>query len=161
MITFSKVKENIINKFRTLKVQQYGPKTANVIAPFGDDSAPTKDMIALYAETSNISEPVIIGYINKNQIAQPGEKRIFSTKEDGTVATSIHLFTDGSIELGGNSDNAVRYTPLNSGISAKDSLINAELTKIATAISILGGSYIPSTINTDITGAKIDDIKTL
>lgn len=162
MITFSKVKENIITSLiRTLKVQQYGAKTANVVAPFGDDSAPLKDMIAVYAETSNISEPVVVGYINKNQIAKTGEKRIFSLKPDGTVATSIHLFTDGTMNVGGDNDNAVRYSPLNSGIYAKDALINIELTKIATAISLLGGTYAPSNISTDIEAAKINEIKTI
>ena len=118
-------------------------------------------MIAVYAETSNISEPVVVGYINKNQIAKTGEKRIFSLKPDGTVATSIHLFTDGTMNVGGDNDNAVRYSPLNSGIYAKDALINIELTKIATAISLLGGTYAPSNISTDIEAAKINEIKTI
>ena len=38
-------------------------------------------MVAIFAETSNNSEAVIIGYINKNQVAGPGEKRIFSLKD--------------------------------------------------------------------------------
>ncbi len=160
MITFSKTKENIIKAFtRSLKVFQFGAKTADVIAPFGDDSAPLKDMIALYAETSNMSESVIIGYINKNQIAASGEKRIFSLKSDGTLSTSIHLRTDGTMELGGNTDNVVKYTPLNSAFTTKDNFINIELGKIAAAITALGGAYAPGTISTDITAAKVDGVK--
>jgi len=160
MITFSKTKENIIKAFeRSIKVFQFGAKTADVIAPFGDDSAPLKDMIALYAETSNMSESVIIGYINKNQIATAGEKRIFSLKPDGTLSTSIHLRTDGTMELGGNNDNAVRFTPLSSAFANKDVDINIELSKIATAISTLGGTYVPGTISTNITAAKVDEVK--
>ena len=160
MLSFSKVKENIITSFlRSLKVFEFGAKTADVIAPFGDDSAPNKDMIALYGKTTNGEDNVVIGYVNRNQIALPGEKRIFSEKTDGTVSTYIHLFTDNTMAIGGDTDNAVRYTPLNIGITAKDALINTELAKIAVSISALGGSYTPGNVITDITTAKIENIK--
>ena len=161
MITYSKVKENIINGFRSIKVLQYGAKTADVASPFGDDSAPLKDMIAIYSDTSNASESVVIGYLNKNQIATTGEKRIFSLKPDGTLSIDIHLRTDGTLEIAGANDNAVRYTPLDAGIVAKDALINAELAKIATAISTLGGTYAVGNISTDITAARVDEVKLL
>lgn len=159
MITYSKVKESIINSFRSIKVLQFGAKTADVVAPFGDDSAPLKDMTAIYAETTNVGESIVIGYINKNQIALPGEKRIFSLDASGNLSTYIHLQTDGTMHLGGDTDNVVRYSPLSSGLDVKDALINTELTKIAVAISALGGSYAPSAINTDITLAKVDEVK--
>ena len=159
MITYSKVKESIINSFRSIKVLQFGAKTADVVAPFGDDSAPLKDMTAIYAETTNVGESIVIGYINKNQIALPGEKRIFSLDSSGNISTYIHLQTDGSMHLGGNTDNVVQYTPLVSGLVANDALINAELTKIATAISTLGGSYVPTPVSTNITLAKVDGVK--
>ena len=159
MITYSKVKESIINSFRSIKVLQFGAKTADVVAPFGDDSAPLKDMTAIYAETTNVGESIVIGYINKNQIALPGEKRIFSLDSSGNISTYIHLKTDGSMHLGGDTDNVVQYTPLVSGLVANDALINAELTKIATAISTLGGSYVPAPVTTDITLAKVDGVK--
>ena len=63
------------------------------------------------------------------------------------------------LELGGNDDNAVRYSTLVSGLIANDTLINAELTKIATAISTLGGSYVPTPVSTNITLAKVDGVK--
>lgn len=161
MITLSKVKENIITAFtRSIKVFQFGAKTADVISPFGDDSAPLKDMIAIYANTSNVGDSVVIGYINKNQIAKAGEKRIFSLDpNNGDLSTYIHLLTDGTMQIAGDNDNAVRYNPLSSGLVAQDVLINAELTKIAAAISALGGTYVPSNISTDIAAAKIDEIR--
>lgn len=161
MITFSKVKESIINSFRSIKVLQFGAKTADVVAPFGDDSSPLENMTAIYAETTNVGESIVIGYINTNQIALPGEKRIFSLDTSGNLSNYIHLKTDRSIEIGGNTNNLVRYTPLVSGLVANDALINAELAKIATAIGTLGGSYVPSVISTNIALAKVEDVKVL
>lgn len=160
MISLAKVKQwSIENGKRILKVFQFGAKTSKVAAPFGDDSNPIKDMTAIIAETGVNGETVIIGYINKNQIAQEGEKRIFSLKPDGSDSTFIYLKNDETIEIGGNADFAVRFTKLKEGIDAKDQAINAELTKIAAGISTAGGSYAPSPISTDISAAKNDKIK--
>lgn len=163
MITFSQVKSSIIEAGkRILKVNEYGAKTALSAANFGDDSQPLKNMTALYARTANNSEPVIIGYINTEQIAKEGEKRIFSQNPStGNISFSIHLKTNGTCEIGGAIDNAVRFNPLKSGIDAKDQLINDELAKIATAIGTLGGSYVPTPLSTNIESSKIEEIKTL
>lgn len=161
MITYSKVKSYVIEQTkRILKVQEYGAKTAKVSANYGDDSQPLKGMTAIYAHTAVNSEPVIIGYINTQQIAKEGEKRIFSQSSNGSIAFAIYLKNDGTCELGGSVDNAVRFKPLDSGITAKDSLVNIELGKIATAITSLGGVYTPSNVLTDISGAKIEEVKT-
>lgn len=163
MITFSVVKENIIKAGkRALKVIEYGAKTADVCGPFGDDSAPLKDMIAIYSQTGENGDNVIIGYLNSNQISKPGEKRIFSLKPDGSISFFMHLKDDGSCEIGGSVDNAVRYAPLNNALQLLKTSINAEHTKIATAINGLApGSYIPEPITIDINQAKIQEIKTL
>lgn len=161
-MTTSIVKENIIKAGkRILKVFEYGAKTGDVISDFGDDSSPLKDMIAIYGTTDESGDSIILGYINKNQIAQPGEKRIFSLKEDGSLSFSVHLRNNGTLEIGGNNDNAVRYNPLNSGLQSEKELINAELVKIQTAISSLGGLYAMAPVTLDISSAKIDEIKTL
>lgn len=162
-MTTSIVKENIIKDGeRSLKVVQYGAKTAEVVSDFGDDSAPLKDMIAIYGPTGESGEAVILGYLNKNQIAQPGEKRIFSLKPDKSLSFALHLKNDGTCEFGGNTDNAVRYTALNTALQAEKDLINTELTKIAAAINALApGSYTPTPITLNLIQAKIDEIKTL
>lgn len=162
MITFSIVKENIIEAFkRVLKVEQFGAKTADVISDFGDDSSPLKDMIAIYANTSEVGDSVIIGYINENQIAQAGEKRIFSLKEDGTLSFAVHLKNDGTCEIGGAVDNAVRYQKMDDALQAQKTAINAELLKIQTAIAGVGGMYVRTDISIDTSAAKISEIKTL
>lgn len=162
MITLSKVKSFVIEQGkRILKVQQYGAKTAKVSSSYGDDSQPLKNMTAIYARTGVNSEPVILGYINTQQLASEGEKRLFSQKADGSLSFYIHLKNNGTFELGGAADNAVRFSPLKAGIDTKDDLINAELAKIATAIGTLGGTYTVAPVNTDITSAKITEVKTL
>lgn len=169
MITFSKVDSFQIKlKKRILKVLQFGVKTASEAAPFGDDAAPLKDMIAIFGETSNISEPVIIGYINKNQIAGPGEKRIYSLKSDGTLSASIYLKDDETVEFHGNTRNMVRYQELETAFNELNNKFNALAGKFNshTHISAAPGSPNSPTptqadVSTaDITPAKIENIKT-
>lgn len=161
MITFSKYFESTLEQGkRILKVLQFGTKTANESMPFGYDAQPIKEMTAIYADTSNNGENVIIGYINKNQIAKAGEVRLYSLDENNALKSFLWLKNDGTLELNGNTYTAVRFEPLQSGINAKDNLINIELGKIATVLNSLApGSYVVSPISTNITTAKSEDVK--
>lgn len=159
MITTAKVKEWFIEQGkRFLKVSQFGVKTAKVVAPFGDDANPTKDMTALFSESTENGETFIIGYVNTNQLAKVGEKRIYSTNANGDLSTFIWLKNDGTMEIGGNTHNATRYLPLENGIAAKDALINSNLSQISAALISLGVNYIPTNVETDITEAKNNEI---
>lgn len=160
MVSFSIFKDSALDKGkRILKVLQFGTKTANECMPFGIDSSPIEGMTAIYADTSNNSESVIIGYINTNQIAKAGETRLFSLDANKAVKSYLHLKNDGIIALNGEAYTAARFEPLQSGINAKDVLLNAEFVKIALAISSLGGSYTPSSITTDISQSQSIDVK--
>lgn len=162
MVTLSKVKSTAIESGkRILKVLQYGIKTAVEVSPFGDDSCPVDNMSALYASTAENGEPVIVGYINNKQLAAKGEKRLYSLDSNGDESFYIWLKNNGTLEIGGIADNAVRYTPLNVGLQAEKDLINLELAKIAAAITTLGGTYVVAQISVDVSGAKIDEIKVL
>lgn len=66
-------------------------------APYGVDSNPIAGMVAVYSETTEKGKPVIIGYLNKNQISQPGETRFFATDNNGVVLGSVYFKGDGSI----------------------------------------------------------------
>ena len=167
-LTFSVVKEYLLeNGIRILKVFEFGAKTANVIAPFGDDSAALKDMIAIYGSTSNVGESIIIGYINKNQIATPGEKRIFSLKEDGSLSFAIHLKNDQTCEIGGNADFAVRYNKLETAFNNLKTDMNNFITVFNSHVHISASPGSPNapTLTSgaasaaDITPAKIAEIK--
>jgi len=172
MITLSKYFSSLIDTTgrRLLKVLGlYGAATADNCAPFGDDSCPVKGMDAIYSTTGSDELPIVIGYINFNQVAAAGEKRLFSLKrvdnEDGSVTYVESFYTwhknDGTYELGGNVDNSVRYSPLNSALVSQKNDINNELTKIQAALSSLGGTYARAPIAIDISDAKIEEIKTL
>jgi len=65
------------------------------------------------------------------------------------------------IQLSGDADNAVRFSPLDSNLQNLVTAIQTELGKIATGIAGAGGSYTPGTLNLDLSGAKIEEIKTL
>src|SRR5687767_2696330 len=91
---------------RVAKFLRYGKndtQTALQAGPYGVDSNPIRDMIAVYAPTSEKGDTVVIGYINKNQLAEPGEYRIFSTNVDGQVQASVHLKANGVIVITGQS----------------------------------------------------------
>lgn len=144
----------------------YGTATAEQVAPFGDDSVPLKGMDVIYAETESDEQPVIIGCMNLNLLAQPGEKRTFAMKlnDDGKTYSQIFytwMKADGTYEIGGAVDNAVRYAKLNQGLQAQITKMQGQLTLIAAAIAVAGGSYTPGDITLDISAAKINEIKTL
>lgn len=149
---------------RIIKVRRRGRddvQTAFEAASYGVDSNPIPGLRAIYASTEDKGKKVIIGYINVEQLAGVGENRIYSTDENGDLKFFIWLKNDGTCEIGGSSDNAVRYIPLNSGLQDLVTALQAELVKIATGIAAGGGSYSPGTLNLNITDSKIDEIKTL
>lgn len=112
---------------RVVKFIRFGlrdTRTAEQIGPYGIDSNPIKDMIAVYANTESKGEPVIIGYLNKNALAAIGEFRVFSTDEGGTVKATIHLKNNGvtqmtgdSWEIGGSAKNLVKFQELETGFN--------------------------------------------
>lgn len=165
MVNIVKVISSEIDKLnrRVVKYLRLGKddvQSSLTAAPYGVDANPIKDMVAIYATSTSKEEKVIIGYINKNQLAEAGEHRIFSTDDNGVLQTFIWLKKDGNILLGGEADNAVRYAALNTELQAAIADINTNLGLIATGIAAAGGSYSPQNLSLDISGAKIDTIKT-
>lgn len=135
--------------------------------PFGVDSVPIKDLIAIQMETSQRGKTVIVGYINKNQIADVGELKIYATNSTGVEQGYVHLKNNGTItangttiELNGNVDNVVKFIPLDAALKAQDTLLNTEFAKIQTVLNTLApGAYIPAPITTNIVGAKVATVK--
>lgn len=175
MNTTSVVKESTVedDNTRSLKVLEIGAKTAGVISDFGEDSVPVKDMIALYSKTSESGDSFVVGYLNKNQISKPGEKRIFSLKEDGSESFTIHLKTNGTCEIGKDpQDFAVRYNQLELGfnklvteVNALVSVVNANAAIFNTHVHVptlptvtpTTAVAIPASAN--ISAAKIETVK--
>jgi hypothetical protein len=139
-------------------------------SPFGDDSNPVKDMVAVYSETTEKGKGVIIGYLNKDLQAAVGEKRLYSTDTDGALSFYLWLKNDGTCLVGGDSDNMVRYSKLEEAFNElKDdfnTLVNTYNAHTHTGVTAGPGSTgtTPATGTTsaaDITPSKIDEIKTL
>jgi len=154
---------------RILKFLRMGNKdvqTSKESMPFGIDSNPVQDMVAIYAKSGIKGKNYIIGYINKNQIAGIGESRIYSTNQNGEEQIAIYLTNTGDIEIGGNSDFLARFSELKKGFDEFKQNYNDFLTKYNTHTHPVSGSAtgptsgpsLPSTASID--AAKIDNIKT-
>lgn len=138
------------------------------VSSYGDDSNPIKDMVALYAPTDEAGRDYIVGYINKNRLAQVGEKRIFSTDADGVLSTYIWLKNDETMEIGGNTDFMVRYSALETAFNQLKTDFNNLVTSFNAHMhpTAATGPPSPPTVSgspssADISGAKIEEIKTL
>jgi hypothetical protein len=160
MITLSKVKSVIIeNGQRILKVIQFGPKTAKEISPFGFDSAAPEGMTAIFAETSNSDEAVIIGYIQRDRVCAPGASRLFSIDPNtGLFKAEIYLKNDGKMILNGGTNKAVLFEPLDQDLQKLKNDINTEFLKVQTAITSIGGTYVNAPINIDLSDCKSENI---
>lgn len=160
---------------RLIKILRFGRDDVQDIResmPFGFDGNPTKDLVALYGATTEKGKPVIIGYINKNQIADIGESRMYSTDGDGAEQFYLHLKNNGTAEFGGDADFMVRFNELKSGFDELKSDFNSHIVDWNTfATAYAPGS--PTTTGTpptattsssssaSIDSAKIEEIKTL
>ena len=156
------ISSRIVESVRLVKFQRKGKddiRECKSISPHGVDSHPIEDLIAVYSETDQNGKNVILGYINRNAIADVGELRLYATNVDGDEQNYIYLKNDGQIEIGGNGDNLIRYSPLNSELTAFKNQIQVELGLIATAIAGVGGAYAPGTLTIDISASKIDEVE--
>lgn len=156
-VEFDKAKRHIV---KILGMGKGDVRTPFNTAPPNTDAPPVAGLRAVYMRTGTSGKSVVVGYINENLVAEPGEYRIFSTDTNGSEQNYVYLTKSGDIEIGGNTDNMVRYIDLDLGLKKQDFDINAELVKIAAGISSAGGAYTPTPIATDISNAKIDEVKT-
>lgn len=160
---------------RVIKFLRYGAndvQTANEAPPFGIDSNPLKDWIAVYAQTDDKGSPVIIGYLNPNQLAGPGETRLFSLDPDtGDTKFYAWLRADGTMSLGGEADNLVRFSKLKEAFdelqndmkSLKDAFNNWIVSPSdgGAALKVASATWAGTPLETTIDPAKIAEIKTL
>jgi hypothetical protein len=159
---------------RVIKFLRYGKsntQTSSQIAPHGIDSNPVQDMVALYARTEEKGKTVIIGYINKNVLAEVGETRIYSTDSDGELQTYIWLKNDGTMHIGGDADFMVRYNKLAEVIDEIKNDIGT-LKQVFTnwvpvandggaALKTGSGAWAGTAFTKNIEDAKIEEIKKL
>jgi len=139
MITLGKIISTEFDnlKRRLIKITRYGKsdvQTPMEGMPYGIDSNPTKDMIALYAESKEKGKAYIIGYLVKNQKAEVGEIRLFATDAQGTEKGYTWLKNDGTLELLGNTNYAVKYNELKTELDALKKSHNDLLTEYKTHV---------------------------
>lgn len=139
---------------RMIKVEQFGAKEPYECSPFGFDSNPIKDMVAIYSDTSENGEPVIIGYINENQLSEPGELRLYNSDKG-----YIWIRNNNTIELNGDKRTIVAFQDLKTELENTIVKVNAELVKIQTAITALGGAYTQTNVEVNIDSSEVKDVK--
>lgn len=145
-------------------------RTATAILPPGIDSKNVKDSTAIIADTGNIDENIILGYTFQSDKTNEGETRIFATDNKGVEVFSIYLKNDGTVEFGGDSDNFVRFSNLQTGFNELKDKVNDFIVKYNSHTHPYLNVTVPATtsVNTSqstpttatIAGAKIDEIKT-
>jgi hypothetical protein len=146
-------------------------ETAEIL-PYGLDSNPVKDTKGYFAETTTSGQSVVIGYVNTNQQADVGEFRTFATDADGVEVFYTWMKADGTMEIGGDTDNMVRYSELESAYNELRDDLNSLVSDYNSHTHVVpqapsGSTTSETPIPTgspsagNITGAKIDEIKTL
>lgn len=177
MVTFAKtIASKVQDAYRHIKVQVMGKndvQTPVEASPYGMDSNPVKDLAAIYAPSTVSGEPVIIGYLLKDRLAEVGEVRLYATNASGALQNYIWLKANGDILVGGDADNLVRYLPTEAAFNELKGTVNDLLGKwnnfctdyipgspsTAGMPATLASSLIPENTS-DISGAKIEEIKT-
>jgi hypothetical protein len=172
MASLVKIISSEINsaKERIVKFLRLGDtdiQTSDEVGPYGIDSSPIEGMIAVYSKTTINGETVIVGYINKNQLADVGELRLYSTDKNGTQQFYTWLKNDGTYEIGGNAKHMARFEELKAGHDQLKNDLNAFIDVFNAHIhpTPSGPSSATATAgthsNASIDSAKIDEIKTL
>lgn len=156
MITLTRVKQATSEFIKVLRYGKSDVQTSYNALPHGIDSKPVKNKIAIHATTGNKSESVILGYIDKSDNTSEGELRLYATDSTGTEVFSMLFKNDGTVEFGGNTDYMIRYNALN---TALQSFVNNLNKKLTTALE--GIPYTWPGVSVDISGAKIEEIKTM
>ncbi len=130
-------------------------KNAN---PFGFDSVPIEDLIAITSDTLSQEDPVVVGYLNKKtlELLKVGESMMYSTDDEGEYKSIITLRKDGTAEILGIGDFMVRYNKLDAGMQKFVNDLNTQLT---TALAPVPFTWV--NVPLDISKSKIEEIKTL
>jgi hypothetical protein len=149
--------------------------TAVQYGPYGEDSNPVKDTVGIYAQTEQVGKTVCLGVMNKNSKAEPGERRLYCTDENGVFKFNVWLKSDGTL-LQGNSETpaeytnfAVKYNELKADLDALKATVNANAAVFNThthmlTLSVGTGTAAPSVTqsqnnNTDFSNIKHEKIK--
>jgi hypothetical protein len=134
-------------------------QSVELVTQAGEDTNPPDGSTVIVVDAGDSYKIGIAADDGIEPSMNAGEKKLYSIDSSGAIAAFVNFINSGIIELNGNGDFAVRFQKLADGLSNLDTQIQAELAKIATGISSAGGAYTPGTITTDISAAKVDEVK--
>ena len=98
-----------------------------LFAPSGDDSPPLPDDLAVLVYNNRTGGLAYLGAIDQANApeAQPGERRIYARDSSGAIVSTLWLKGDGTLELNGAADFAVRFNALQTKLSALEAQLLA------------------------------------
>lgn len=160
--------EDGLRKIKGLFFGRTGVNNAYECAPYGTDANPIKDTRIIQIATLKSGRSVVIGCINKDQKAAPGEHRIYATDTDGNTLSDIWLDGDGNVLIHGDADNMVRFSVLESEFNDLKSRFNTLVERYNEHVHLSNGAgnFTNVTLSAankstaDISGAKIENVKT-
>lgn len=174
MLTISSVISTFLDvaERRIVKIYRLGKSDVQSVieaAPYGVDGNPIKKIRAIYAPSRAVGRPIVLGYITTKRKADVGELRLFSTDADGDEEMFVWLKNDGTLEVGGDTDNLVRFSDLKDGFDELKDNFNDLVTAFNAHVHAGNGippTAVPGSIPAiasaaTIDGAKIEEIKTL
>ena len=128
---------------------------AEVYSPSGDDSPPLPDDMGFFTQDESTGGVVNVGAIDQVNApeAEPGEKRFYARDSAGNIVAVVWLKADGTIELNGTADNAVRFLALDTALQLLVAAVNAALA------TKLDGAGTAGAVALDISGAKVDEVE--
>jgi hypothetical protein len=157
---------------RIIKVLGIGKNVRTVYnsQPFGIDSTPKKNFKGVVIDTASTGESVLIGLLNQEVKTEEGEIRLYSIKANDTESFYVYLKKDGTCEIGGNTNFAVKFNELKTEFNKLKTDHNNFLTEyklhVHTGVTTGAGSSGTTTSiqianDSNIDNAKNDKIKTI
>lgn len=184
LFKFGKKNSTVSNKIITVDFVGKTGQSVLMYTPYGMFyNVPENALVGLLADQGN--EESLLGLVtdieNREDLEEgevavgiPSNSNRIYFKTDGSIiiqndkgnytidADGIHIFNDGT-------DFAVAFEDLTTAFTNQDTATNAEFTKLTTTISAMVTAfaalgvtippYVQGTITTDISGAKVEDVK--
>lgn len=166
LTTVTNAVKQVLNnkKIRIITATLFGPddvKSAPECGPAGYDGSPIAGLTAVFAKTGKRGSTVFIGYVPTNQLAEPGEARIYATDANGVEKAKIWAHNNGTVEIGGtssvvNPNHLTQYEALNTALQNELTNLVAKLNLIAAAVNAIvpGSVVVPIVVTQDFSTAK-------
>lgn len=165
MVTIGKVTGQEIRKnrdgaadVRLLQVRMSNDSDIQTVQymPMAGDDAPPQDGDLVAVLSIGPAFQVALG-IQDSVVPSmdSGEKKIYGRNGAGDIASFINFLASGNLELNGNANTAVRFSPLNTALQSLVTAINAVLATKADA----GGAA--GTLTLDLSGSESPTVKIL